>query len=351
MTSNELKLKVSGGLFVLAAIHALTMAMVLVMAQPQQSQPKPQANTYSNYFPGDQLDEIFYQGPKTASSGVNLTAQDELKQNILDEPKEQCIACPPLPAQPTYRQPVQYPQAPTLAPALPSNAVPIARPSTPAAPAVVKKYQFMLFYDSSEQSKQILDWMRNDPRFVNMRKGSSVTSVQYYAADNPLYKTRFAKAIPADQFPVIVLTDADGGHIHAAGGNFIPPTVDQLYADMSKALELYTDARQNAPAQGLVGSGAIKTFGYSFNPNVSPQQRLVSYQQNPEDCPDGICPDDNYDPSPSGGGLFDRVRDKVKPKSIVTWASGGEYAMIAAAGVLGLVVLMLAFALYKRLSK
>ncbi len=70
---------------------------------------------------------------------------------------------------------------------------------------------------------------------------------------------------------MIVLTDKDGGHIHAAGGNFLPTSADQLYADMVKGLELYNQAKQAAPTQGLIGSGAIKTYGYSFSPAVHPR--------------------------------------------------------------------------------
>jgi hypothetical protein len=372
MSPSELKLRVSGGLFVLAGIHALVMATVLVMAQPSSNaQPNGKSNV-ANYFPADKsMDDIFYSSPRAAApvSEVNLAAQDERKQSILEEPREQCLNCPPLPQQrPTYRQPIYvqpvYPQ-PTPAPALPQPQYPqptpapalppipaISRPLTPPPSPVVKKYQFMVFYDNSEQSRMVLDWLRNDARFIRMRKGDSITSVQYYTEDNALYRARFSKIIPADQFPVVLLTDADGGHIHAAGGNFIPPTADQLYDDMTKGLELYQSAKKHSPAQGLVGSGAIKQAGYFFNPAVSPQQRL--FMQDTEDCPDGNCdPELGYDGSRNRDGrLLDQLfsgRDKAK--SVMAWASATELVLLMAGGLLSIIVLALAFVLVKRLLK
>ncbi len=35
----------------------------------------------------------------------------------------------------------------------------------------------MLFYDQSEASRVLMQWLQTDPRFVKMRQGSSVTSV------------------------------------------------------------------------------------------------------------------------------------------------------------------------------
>ena len=365
MSPSELKLRVSSGLFVLAGIHALVMATVLVLAQPHFKADVPGRGNVANYFPADKsMDDLFYAAPRTSgTAAVNLAAQDERKQSILEEPREQCLNCPPLPQsgrtyrQPVYVQPIYprptpqplYPQ-PTLAPALPPMPS-VSRPVTPPPSPVVKKYQFMVFYDNSDQSRQILEWLRDDPRFIRMRKGDSITSVQYYTADNALYRARFAKVIPADQFPVVLLTDADGGHIHAAGGNFIPATSDQLYADMTKGLELYESVKKHSPAQGLVGSGAIKQAGYFFSPSVTPQQRL--FAQDSQDCPDGNCPPDlSFDDGRNRDGrLLDQLFDRAdKAKSVLGWASGSELLLLMAGVVLSIIVILLALALVKRLA-
>lgn len=346
MTANELKIKVSFGLCLLAIVHATVMAGCLLLGQPGREH-RDSGKPVANYFPrshSDPLDDIFYR-PITAN-GVNTEAQDELKQSILDEPKEQCLNCPQLPQQrplPSRVYPIAQPQ-PTLAPALPSSTY--APPAPQIVTPGVKRYQFMLFYDQSEASRTLLQWLQSDPRFVKMRQGSSVTSVQYYSADNPLYRSRYAKAIPLDQFPMVVLTDKDGGHIHAAGGNFLPTSSDQLYADMVKGLELYNQAKQAAPAQGLIGSGAIKSFGYSFSPAVHPAMRLQE-----EDCPDGICPPDQYDDDSSNSERWlDGLFPNKSPKSIVTWASGGEYVIVIAGLALLIVIVVLGVALVRRLA-
>ena len=234
-------------------------------------------------------------------------------------------------AQPTLR-PAVKPEAPKPAQADVRN-----RPEP-------KKYQLLLFLDSSLAGQQLASWFgvsgnSPDPQLAAVRNASSFQS---FTADNKLYQSRYANIVAPDQFPALVLQDATGGHIHACGKLTIPNTPDQLYDDLRTGYELYTQAKQGTPDTKSESSGAMKGEGYNFADFVDPKLRLIQ----DDNCPDGICPVD-----PPGWRPGDKVRDvadklfpnRRKPDGIeglfISWVSGPErIATLVTYVLIGLIV-------------
>jgi hypothetical protein len=229
-------------------------------------------------------------------------------------------------------------------PGRPVPSVPLAIPSSSTAPTLVapttnpqapppnKAFQIALFVSNDVRSAQLQQWFDQHAGLINL-KGNC--EYQVYTATNPIYKTRFASIVPADQFPVVLFQDAQGGHIHAAGRTMIPGTADELYSDMYHGYQLYLQAKQ---AQR---TGAVKTRGYSWDEAISPTLYLSS-----QDCPDGFCPTEPNDPWRPG----DRVRDLLfdrepSGRNALMWLSSGEIATLA---LFGLAAILLGFILIKR---
>ncbi len=306
--SDGIRIKLSVGLLVAALLHAVVLVGLFQYLHCDKQQETidpwkvPVANVNVGSSVGDKLSE-----PHT----VNLRAQSELKQ--------QCVDCTPL-------------TRPTLAPQLPTRPVVLPASAVPATPPV-KDFQIALFIGSDAKSKQLLDWFNRDSRLQTMRQRCEF---QVYTADSPLYRTRYAQDIPPDQFPVVLLQDKSGGHIHAAGKSMIPTTVDKLYADFQKGYELYQQARQ---AQK---TGAIKSRGYSWDAAISPTMQLQ-----PGDCPDGFCPDggtsDRWTP---GERLRDLFNQGQAAKDALLWTSASEIATVV---LILAAVILLALIVWKRM--
>lgn len=326
--SDGVRIKLSAGLLVVALLHALTIVgMFEVLHQPARC---------GGHRQEWKLPALCKEEPPVGKLAepphVNLQAQGEIKQQCVDcgptivRPGVRIVRPAPVVIQPAPAPALQPQPAPVL-PASQSNL--ILRPaSTPVTPPV-KEYQLALFIGNDAKSQQLLDWFNRDPRLQSMRTSCEF---QVYTTGNPLYQARFAQQIPAEQFPVVLLQDKSGGHIHAAGRSMIPSTVDALYADFHKSYELYKQARQ---AQK---TGAIKSRGYSWDAAITPAMQLQ-----PGDCPDGFCPNDSSDRWTPGSRirnpLFDEVRDT---RDAILWASAPEIAtvvlVIVAVLLLGVIV-------------
>jgi len=344
-----------------AIVHAIIIGLV-VMAGHAKPAPRPQQPTFQVPYAQPQIGaDVKTYAPLQRPAHVNLDAQNEMKQ------AGPCSTgnCPQYQiGRPAYINGervvrwgpvVQSQQQPASLPAAkPATAPPAAMPSL-MPPATVppirnvdnrpsaKKFQLILFLDESVESQKLIEWFRSDRTLAKARLGSDF---QYYMPDNPLYKTRFADMIPVSQFPVVLLQDQDGGHIHAAGGNMIPGTPAELWSDMQQGYKLYLEAN----AGGMQSTGAIKTRAYNWDSMITPAMQLA-----PEDCPDGNCPLPNNEPgwrpgdlfrpdsgSGGSGGFFD---GSLVPKSLFVWSNSQE---IMTAGVLIIGALLLFYILTKR---
>jgi hypothetical protein len=374
--TNEVKVKLSGGLFVLAGLQVLGLMIVMFVFHPMPNAYK--APTDSSWKPprvspvndsptcppncncGEVGAIVSDNHPRLIDPPqTNVAAQHELKQagcrpcvnratrkarstTIHDAPSQVSTtfypALHPVVTH-TYHSPVAV-STPTVTnvsypaaqPALgPSNGVtvpaasPLAQPITSAqkAPAQ-KKYQVALFVDSTNHP--LVAWFSQHPKLLQLRQQSDF---QVYTPTSRLYQTRYAGNIPVSQFPLVLVQDQRGGHIHAAGGPMIPPDPDTLWNDIYDAHELYEQAMQ-APIESSF-NGAYRTAGYKFDQDILPSLRLdAAIMQNVADCPDGFCePDqvsgrDGFFPN-----LFNRAQTRAKDSAeALVWAGTVDIAAV-----------------------
>lgn len=347
----EVRIKLSMGLIAAAAVHALLLAGVFEglhnYAKTERQKP---ASVGTLQLPTAPVNYQDYSGPihklQEPPPQPNAEALAEKKSQISGN----CVNCVPTVVQPQYVQPHPL-SRPQYAPGLPVNTPTYVQPAqpiynSPARPersivtttaqssTVPRKYwQLSVFVGTDERSKTLLSWINTDPQFLKMRGN---TDVQVYAKDDLLYRTRYASVIPVDQFPAIVLTDSNGGHVHAAGGNMIPRTSAELYADFVQGGRNYLEAKKSAPTQQQpmqLANGLIKSHGYSWDSGIHPAMQLMQA----EECPGGQCPPDRERATPLAD-LFEKQKDS---KSLMTWIGNNELATLVVLAVcVGLVIVI-----------
>ncbi|XZE17471.1 hypothetical protein SH449x_002723 [Pirellulaceae bacterium SH449] len=366
--NDTIRIRLSLGLLMVAVIHAILLGVVFT-ALHQQALPKlpqPRFSDTLNPTPTPQVGPIEkLPEPQT----VNLRAQGEMKQGILgnrlgrllpvrqpsvyEVPKTVTRAstcttngnCPPTanktdpPSQPAS-EPTSHQKQQTavdIQSALPGTLFD-ERERTPAPivapmkPRESKGYQLALFVSSDSQSRQLVQWFEKNLPLTQLRERCEF---QVYTPENPLYRERFATLVPRDQFPVVLLQDSQGGHIHAAGRAMIPSTPEELYSDLKYGYELYEQALQAEK------TGAIRSMGYSWDDAITPTMSLFS-----QDCPDGYCPIDIADRWRPGSRVRDKLFDEVRDsRGAILWASASELATIA---LIVIAVILLGFILIKR---
>lgn len=299
------RVRLSAGLLVAIVLHAAVFGVISTVGQtgPQLQQA---ANwslpTASQVVPGQDSPTVGspytgYVQPLPQPANVNLAAQGEAKQASPPGAKQQCVPCQPNRApsyyqpQPTYSQPVvMHDGIIRLNPGERLLSVnPVTTPATAAA-SPAKLYEIALFLDGSAKSQTLASWFQSDTQLLAMRKNCQF---QTYTSANAIYKTRFAQAVPVDQFPVVLLLDKHGGHIHAAGGNMIPSTPAELVDDFREGFKLYKEAKAAAGGVDPVKTnGAIKTAPYGWDDRISPNMQLHSYllpSNQLQDCSGGQC--------------------------------------------------------------
>lgn len=374
MTRDEVRIGLSWGLIAAAIVHALMFAgFYLVARTATQSTPAcgPDGCGEQAVLPLPRGDVQAYSPEKFAEPpAVNYAAQSELKQQCPPSvacPTPQRVASNPYNLAPGEKlvpgsvrwsdsKPTFRPRTPSTPPSTPyiipdGLAVPHVSPPVFSPPIVItpvsnptqapgrqqpaKSYQVLLFLDDSSQAANLKAWWDNDRELLALRAKSSY---QVYTPDNALYRTRFAQVVPASQFPAVLVQDATGGHIHAAGKSMIPGTPAELVSDIRAGWELYKQAKQGVMQQ----TGAIKTTGYSWDDAINPAMRL-----NAEPCgPDGCPPEDNGRWYPGKNiDLFDRDGAARNPIEALIWANAFDLATI---GVFGLAALLLIFVLARR---
>ncbi|MCM2370677.1 hypothetical protein [Aporhodopirellula aestuarii] len=338
---DEIRIRLSAGLIVVAVLHAVMLAAVFTALHRT---PKPQVSDewrLPTARPAPQVGRQIEKLPEPAH--VNLEAQGELKQQSGYCPP----SCPPV-VRPTIRPYHVVPARPVVQPATPSPTT-VPAPTVPAPIFVTptnandnavpqpspKRYQIALFIGNDAKSQQLLEWFNKDAKLSKLRKSCEF---QVYTESNALYKTRFADIVPASQFPVVLFQDSSGGHVHAAGYTMLPSTPAELYDDLRHGYELYQQTRQ---AQK---TGALKSRGYSWDSAISPTLQL-----SPEDCPDGYCP---IEPTEPTWRPFDRDRDREPlfdrdsdGRNALIWAGAGELATLA---LIVVAIILLGFILIKR---
>lgn len=181
-----------------------------------------------------------------------------------------------------------------------------------------------LFVSTDSQSQSLLDWFNNDKYVVEFKKKCNF---QAYTRDNALYKSRYANLIPADQFPAVVFTAPDGGHIYVAARSQLPGSASQLMQAMQAAFEVANKARAQRPAN----------------------DEAPALEVNAPDCPDGSCTPADREPffTPESDGarkpLFPFLREPDKPtiESLFYWLwNPGEAILAVCCTALFLLILL-----------
>ena len=296
--STDLRLRMGFGtlfaLAFLATLHALTLSFSL---QNQPSKNFEIVDLPPLLNPASSPDPTYYSSNGDLPS-VNLTAQGELKKAEVAksadgtwnvpatmapyQPPNQAAKqqigqigpmqgstqsdCPNCPQPQPYYPAPRPPNTPAPAPYAPY------KPS-PMAPA--KDYQLLLFIGNDDQSREILNWFNQNPKYQFLRSKDSKVAVQVYSSGDAMYRARYASVVPVSEFPAIVLADSQGGHIHAASKQFIPRgNPDKLYEDLQLGTKLYLQAKQQRPAQAVTSGAMTSARQYTWDQNVSPNMRL-----------------------------------------------------------------------------
>lgn len=340
--SNDVRIRVSLGIVMLAlsvcVLHAFATVVSFMAIHQPPSIPSARSVRAPLAFPSAIDSGAITQLPQPSiTHSVNSNARDELKQDSW------CVPCQPSTrVVPSTTRVVQYPNVyyptpnvyyptPAPAPVIQPTQQPIYLPASTSivSPPVAKNYELALFLGNDARSSQIKQWFDTDPKLLKMR---DACNYQVFTEANPLYRTKYASAIPVEQFPVVLLQYADGGHIHAAGGHMIPSTAAALLSDMQYGFELASKAREENKKTGM-----IKAAGYRWDPAITPAMQLDS------NCPDGICPD-NWKPGDRARDLFDRAEHQA-----VVWAGAQEIVIVVVVGFLLLLVGGLVLLVVKKL--
>lgn len=325
MTSDvSIKLSISAfvGLLIVGTLSAVVFAMSVVLMHPAVDggsgavvQAKPGYEPTVSAVPLPVVNEL---------------ARDEVKQGIFGRRivvNPVCVDCSqPSPLPSVLVKPAVTPASPqpTPAPSLPSRLRDGDKPSQESA-----RYEITLFLGNDAKSQELAGWFKTNPTLVEWRNSCSY---QEYTADSPLYqnlKNREGVAlrdvVPPNQFPAVVFANPGGGHIHAAGGNALPSSPEQLIDDVRKANELSREVV-------MQNSGLVRTAGYKWDSTVHPAMRLSA-----EDCIDGNCldkPESGWVP----GKVIKDVFGTTAKQSVVRDALWGWLDVLVAGAVAVVVV-------------
>ncbi len=358
MMSDQIRIKITHGLVALALVTAVVGALAhvaLTTAKESVTTPSARKQTPQITLPRVSDNYDYLPQPTITAPPINRGALDEIKQQVsgasrTDEMKTGkwiynrntgeyvwCNDCGvpsllpnQLPSSPRP-QPQPTPQ-PTPAPPLPASPQPMVPSVSPTQLPAPKAYELAIFVDGTPRSQELLRWFDTDQSLRNVK---AAANYQTYTKDSPLYRTRYASIVPPDSFPAVILQHADGGHIHAAGGNMLPATASQLMDDFRKGHDYSKQVRESdRQMTGLIGQ-----YRYSWDRMITPSMQLspsilAQAASDQEECVDGNC-----DRRP-GGNIFDRV-DRAHNQAIA-WVSGGEIVVVimalAVVALIGVIV-------------
>lgn len=164
------------------------------------------------------------------------------------------------------------------------------------------------------------DWQHNadESRLIKTIQSATQTSplrtwvdrsvVKHMTTDDPIYRSRIAKAIPPNRLPVIAVMHRDGRTFYKASGANVPRTGYQL----GRSIDYYFgfDSKKLVSSSTTL-SDSITEFGpLDFEDDPQAGQRYPTW---PDRCPpDGCRPRPYDDRNP-----WDRDRDP--------WDSGGDW--------------------------
>ena len=140
------------------------------------------------------------------------------------------------------------------------------------------------FYKSMPEHAALVKAFESDPNLAKVKRG---TNFHHYTDRDPLYKARYAKTVPPDRFPAIMLQRADGGYVYKATGSNVPSSPSAIFDEMAHYAKL-------DPLTGPADSKEARPWRPWQVRDISYQlQGIADVDGPPQDCPDcpgGTCP-------------------------------------------------------------
>jgi hypothetical protein len=139
-----------------------------------------------------------------------------------------------------------------------------------------------------------------DPSLLKIR---SQCRYKHYTETDPLYRDRFAKLIPLDRLPAILLQRNDGAYVYKATASNVPDSPLDIFDEMSHFAKL-------DPLNGPADSVEARPYSAWQIIQQSGLDGIPDVDGPPSDCPDGRCPVPSYPDAtpqadPTGGLLPD----------------------------------------------
>lgn len=115
----------------------------------------------------------------------------------------------------------------------------------------------------------------------NLRSIKNQCRWNHFRPDDAFYKQRFAKLIPPDRFPAILLQRADGGYVYKSTGSNVPDSGAEIFDEMSHYAAL-------DPLRGPADSIEARPFD-KWRARITGDGGVPDIDGPPR-CPDGNCP-------------------------------------------------------------
>jgi hypothetical protein len=146
-------------------------------------------------------------------------------------------------------------------------------------------------YKSIPDQAALVNAFATDPNLANVKRG---TNFHHYTDRDPLYKARYAKTIPVDRFPAIMLQRADGAYVYKATGSNVPSSPSAIFDEMAYYAKL-------DPLTGPADSKEARPWRPWQLRDISTRMDngIPDVDGPPQDCPDGNCPIPNDNVAPS----------------------------------------------------
>lgn len=166
----------------------------------------------------------------------------------------------------------------------------------------------------------------------------------HYTENDPLYRDRYAKLIPLDRLPAILLQRNDGAYVYKSTGSNVPDSPLDIFDEMSHYAKL-------DPMRGPADSVEARPYSAWQIITQTGIDGVPDVDGPPSDCPDGRCPVPSYpDATPDASQQIQPDSAELLPPRMPIRNMGAALVfvvgLVAAIGGGLLFLLILAFVVY-----